>query len=53
MGMVDLITKTTNNPRREEGNEYRSTCLWPLVVMNAAVFVIFAFSFTQPRTGRD
>src|SRR6266511_2850002 len=27
--------------------------LWPLVVINVAVFVIFAFSFTHPRTGRD
>jgi protein-S-isoprenylcysteine O-methyltransferase Ste14 len=27
--------------------------LWPLVVINTAVFVIFAFSFTRPRTGRD
>jgi protein-S-isoprenylcysteine O-methyltransferase Ste14 len=27
--------------------------LWPLVVINAAVFMIFAFSFTRPRTARD
>ena len=27
--------------------------LWSLVVINAAVFVIFAFSFTHPRTARD
>lgn len=27
--------------------------LWPLVMINAAVFVIFAFSFAQPRTARD
>jgi protein-S-isoprenylcysteine O-methyltransferase Ste14 len=27
--------------------------LWPLVLINTAVFVIFAFSFTHPRTGRD
>jgi hypothetical protein len=27
--------------------------LWPLVVINAAVFAILAFSFTQPRTPRD
>jgi protein-S-isoprenylcysteine O-methyltransferase Ste14 len=27
--------------------------LWPLVVINAAVFIIFAFSFARPRTGRD
>ncbi|MBI3760610.1 MAG: isoprenylcysteine carboxylmethyltransferase family protein [Chloroflexi bacterium] len=27
--------------------------LWPLVAINAAVFIIFAFSFTKPRTRRD
>ena len=27
--------------------------LWPLVVINTAVFVIFAFSFTRPKTSRD
>lgn len=27
--------------------------LWPLVIFNAAIFVIFAFSFTHPRTARD
>jgi protein-S-isoprenylcysteine O-methyltransferase Ste14 len=27
--------------------------LWPLVVINAAVFIIFAFSFSHPRTARD
>lgn len=27
--------------------------LWSLVVINAAIFIIFAFSFTKPRTRRD
>jgi len=27
--------------------------LWPLVVINSLVFIIFAFSFAKPRTGRD
>jgi protein-S-isoprenylcysteine O-methyltransferase Ste14 len=27
--------------------------LWPLVVLNAALFTIFAFSFTRPRNVRD
>src|SRR5215217_2374349 len=27
--------------------------LWALVAINAAVFIIFAFSFSRPRTGRD
>lgn len=26
---------------------------WPLVLINAAVFILFAFSFTHPKTGRD
>ena len=27
--------------------------LWSLVILNAAVFIIFAFSFTHPRSPRD
>src|SRR5829696_8816938 len=27
--------------------------LWLLVIINSAVFIIFAFSFTRPRTKRD
>jgi protein-S-isoprenylcysteine O-methyltransferase Ste14 len=27
--------------------------LWPLAIINAAIFVMFAFSFTHPRTARD
>jgi len=27
--------------------------LWSLVVINAAVFILFAFSFAKPRTARD
>jgi protein-S-isoprenylcysteine O-methyltransferase Ste14 len=27
--------------------------LWPLVIINAAIFVVFAFSFTRPRSARD
>jgi len=27
--------------------------LWPLVILNSLVFVIFAFSFAKPRTKRD
>ncbi len=27
--------------------------LWSLVIINSAVFIIFAFSFTKPRTARD
>ena len=28
-------------------------CLWPLVVINAAILILFAFSFVRPRTKRD
>ena len=27
--------------------------LWDVVILNVAVFVIFAFSFARPTTGRD
>ena len=27
--------------------------LWTLVVLNAAIFLMFAFSFFKPQTGRD
>lgn len=27
--------------------------LWTLVIINSAIFIIFAFSFTKPRTARD
>ena len=27
--------------------------LWPLVILDSLVFLIFAFSFSKPRTGRD
>lgn len=33
-----------------EGSAYG---LWPLVVVNSLIFIIFAFSFTRLRTGRD
>jgi hypothetical protein len=27
--------------------------LWPLVIINAAVIILFAFSFFKPKTSRD
>lgn len=27
--------------------------LWPLVIINSLIFIIFAFSFTHPKTSRD
>ena len=35
------------------GQEAPAYGLWPLVVINAAVFIIFAFSFARPQTKRD
>ena len=34
-------------------NDVPAYGLWLLVIINAAVFIIFAFSFTKPRTPRD
>jgi protein-S-isoprenylcysteine O-methyltransferase Ste14 len=27
--------------------------LWPLVILNVGIFIVFAFSFARPRTARD
>lgn len=34
-------------------NDVPAYGLWSLVIINAAVFIIFAFSFAKPRTARD
>lgn len=34
-------------------NDIPAYGLWPLVIINSAIFVIFAFSFTKPKTTRD
>jgi methanethiol S-methyltransferase len=34
-------------------NDIPAYGLWPLVIVNTAVFILFAFSFARPRTGRD
>ncbi|SRR5581483_2143949 len=34
-------------------DEFPAYGLWSLVIMNAAVFILFAFSFARPRTARD
>jgi len=33
--------------------EHSSYGLWTLVILNSAIFIIFAFSFTKPKTSRD
>lgn len=35
------------------GNDIPAYGLWTLVVINSAIFIIFAFSFFKPRTTRD
>ncbi len=34
-------------------NEVPAYGLWPLVIINSLIFIIFAFSFTRPHTKRD
>jgi protein-S-isoprenylcysteine O-methyltransferase Ste14 len=34
-------------------NEVQAYGLWSLVVINSAIFIMFAYSFFKPRTGRD
>ena len=34
-------------------DEFPAYGLWALVIVNAAVFILFAFSFARPRTARD
>ncbi len=34
-------------------NQTSSYGLWPLVILNSAIFIMFAFSFAKPQTTRD
>jgi len=34
-------------------NTFSGYGLWPLVILNSAIFIIFAFSFTKPSNSRD
>ena len=34
-------------------DEFSDYGLWPLVIINSLIFIIFAFSFTKPSTARD
>ncbi|MBV1928341.1 MAG: isoprenylcysteine carboxylmethyltransferase family protein [Gammaproteobacteria bacterium] len=34
-------------------HEHESYGLWVLVILNSAIFIFFAFSFTKPKTKRD
>ena len=35
------------------GHEASAYGLWSLVILNSAIFLIFAFSFFKPQTKRD
>lgn len=35
------------------GHEMPAYGLWTLVIINSAIFIIFAFSFFKPKTKRD
>jgi len=45
-----MRTVTREGANMEHGSAYG---IWSLVIINSAVFIIFAFSFTKPRTTRD
>ena len=34
-------------------HDFSAYGLWSLVIINAVIFIFFAFSFFRPRTGRD
>jgi hypothetical protein len=35
------------------GGEMQAYGLWTLVLINSAIFILFAFSFFKPKTKRD
>ncbi len=47
-----LITKT-NRRNSVHGSEEQGYGLWLLVILNSAIFIIFAFSFTKPKSKTD
>jgi methanethiol S-methyltransferase len=44
-----------SSPKRKNAmsNETPAYGLWTIVILNSLVFIVFAFSFTKPRTARD
>src|SRR3990172_6096069 len=47
------MTQSRARKERSMNTDLPAYGLWPLVIINAAVFIIFAFSFARPRTQRD
>lgn len=35
------------------GDSHQAYGLWTLVILNSAIFIIFAFSFTKPKSKTD
>lgn len=48
--MVNIATTAEEDAMNEAMNGYGH---WVLVILNSAIFLIFAFSFTRPKTKRD
>src|SRR5678816_654246 len=55
MGMMNIKITGKRGGFLEEGQmeEAPAYGLWSLVIINSAIFIIFAFSFTKPKTKRD
>ena len=52
-GIPDPTSHWANEEVNMDSTEAPAYGLWWLVVLNAAIFIAFAFSFTKPRTSRD
>ena len=52
--MAATVTGPTMTPVKTMGGRHdRTGALWFLVLLNSAIFIIFAFSFFKPQTKRD
>src|SRR3990170_6426004 len=54
-GIMPATAPMRSSSQKERGmnTDLPAYGLWALVLINAAVFIIFAFSFARPRTARD
>ena len=55
MAMVATVTKIVKIRRANNmhGEGQPAYGLWMLVILNSAIFIIFAFSFTKPKSKTD
>src|SRR3546814_3930834 len=51
-GCVRTVERTHRLLRREPDMDY-GYGLWPLVIINSAIFIVFALSFFRPGNSRD